>query len=55
MTSTVEIETPEGSAMVWLNCLPHRVRRVAVAADGAPAGEKLRRSFVNFFMVDPAK
>lgn len=43
--------------MVWLNSLPHRVRKLEVAAGaGAGAGAaKLRRTFVNFFFVDPAK
>ncbi len=51
--TTVEVETGEGSAMVWLNSLPHRVRKLSVPASVGSA--KVRRSFVNFFFVDPSK
>lgn len=62
LVSTVEVQTREGCALAWANTLPHRVRRLHHPAQAARPGGNAeaaaplaRRTFINFFVVDPTR
>lgn len=52
--STVDVDIAEGSAVAWVNTMPHRVRRLVSPPAAGEDQSILRRTFLNFFILDPS-
>jgi hypothetical protein len=50
MTTNVELEVKQGSAVAFSNVIPHRFRKIVNQGE-----EPQQRTFLNFFVVDPSR